>query len=251
MWALLAPRSQWFVFASWSYRDTLSHEPSDATYLLYRIVAALGIAATVASGIVVLQTNEAAEPPAPVLPTLVEQMWGTPVPVVVNRVIKSASTPPKGLVNQPILGYQLLDGQTRQPPYLFDLKTFDLDTATTENGFVGKNPRTGLVALDMAQLVVRVEGDQRCFPHAAIVRESTETITVAIYYGQPDPEDGSNKDRVADCSNHELSANVSTLIPLQLTGSLGERKIVTMDGTPIPAVPLRKGTDPTSRGGSC
>jgi len=228
------------MFASWSYRDTLSHEPSDVTYLLYRVVAALGIVATAVSGIVVYQASQEPDIPPPAPPTLVEQMWGSPEPVVVNRVITPVAKAPQGLIDQPILGYQLLDGQTRQPPYLFDLDTFDLETATTENGFVGTEPQVGLVALDTAQLVVRVEGDSRCFPHAALVRESTETITVAIYYGQPNPPDESNSERIMDCSNHELSANVSTLIPLPLSSSLGERKIVTTDGTPIRAIPLRK-----------
>ncbi|HNP15228.1 MAG TPA: hypothetical protein PKI99_02035 [Terrimesophilobacter sp.] len=238
LWGLLAPRSQWRVLVSWSYRDPHTDEPSGSAYLLYRVVAALGIATMVTSGILTYQDhlNNLPKPPAP--PTAVQVMWGTTPPVVVNRVITSVGTAPKNLVDQPILGYQAVDGQTRQPPYLFKLAPFVLDTATTENGYIGKDPDPGLTALDTAELVVQVKGDPRCFPHAAIVRETDETVSVAIFYGQSNPTDGAHTENLADCNVLASGANVSTLIPIPLASPLKDRTVLTLEGDAIREVPL-------------
>ncbi len=240
LWGLLAPRSQWRVLVSWSYRDPHTDEPSGSAYLLYRVVAAVGIATMVTSGILTYQVylNNLPKPPEP--PTAVELMWGTTAPVVVNRVIISVGTAPKNLVEQPILGYQVVDGQTRQPPYLFKLAPFALDTATTENGYIGVDPEPGLTALDTAELVVQVKGDPRCFPHAAIVRETEETVSVAVFYGQKNPTDGAHTENLADCNILASGANVSTLIPIRLASPLKERQVLTLEGDTIREVPLKQ-----------
>ncbi|MBX3091485.1 MAG: hypothetical protein KF801_03140 [Cryobacterium sp.] len=237
-WALVAPRSQWRVLFSWSYRDPHRDEPSGSAYLLIRLVALLGIASMATSAFLAYRDHVDNRPqPAPP-PSAVERMWGSPDPVVVNRVITSASKPPKNLVDQPILGYQGMSGQTRQPPYLFRLPSFDLSAATTENGFIGKKPEPGLVGLDTAGMVVFVAADPMCFPHAAVIRETSDSVSIAVYYGQASPKDGSNKDNVALCNVRASGLNVSTLIPIPLSSPLGERKVLTLGGDPIRAVPL-------------
>lgn len=239
LWGLISPRSQWRVLVSWSYRDPHADEPTGSAYAVYRVVAALGIATMVTSGFLTYRANLESLPPPPVPPTAAERMWGSPEPVVVNRVVTPVSTPPADLVDQPILGYQTLDGQTRQPPYLFGLATFDHDSANTEDGYIGSDPSTGLVALDTARLVVRVEGDPLCFPHAAVVRETAESVSIAVYYGQANPPDGSNAENLANCNTRASGASISTLIPIQLAGPLKDRKVLTLDGDPIRPVPLR------------
>ncbi len=238
LWGLLAPRSQWRALVSWSYRDPHANEPSGSAYTLYRVVAALGIATMIVSGQLAYRSWIDSQPPPKPPPTAIEQMWGSPDPVVVNRVIHPLHTPPAGLVEQPILGYQAVTGQTRQPPYLFGLRAFDLGDATTENGYVGTEPPTGLAALDTAGLVVWVAADPLCFPHAAVVRENKDSVEVAIFYGRANPADGTTPEDLADCNTRASGRNVSTLIPLPLAAPLGDRAVLTVEGEPIRSVPV-------------
>lgn len=238
LWGLLAPRSQWRVLISWSYRDPHADEPTGSAYTLYRVIAAFGIVTMIVSGLLAYRSWADNQPPPPLPPTAVERMWGQPDPVVVNRVVHRLETPPPGLVEQPILGYQAVSGQTRQPLYLFGLKAFDLETATAENGFIGTDPAAGLVALDTAAVVVFVAGDPQCFPHAAVIREDKKEVRVAIYYGQARLADGSNAAGLADCNTLASARNVSTLIPLPLAAPLGDRAVLTLTGEPIRSVPV-------------
>lgn len=238
LWGLLAPRSQWRVLVSWSYRDPHANEPTGSSYTLYRVIAALGIVTMIVSGLLAYQSWAAHQPPPKPPPTAVERMWGDPAPVVVNRVVHALENAPAGLVEQPILGYQAVSGQTRQPLYLFTLATFDLDSATVENGYIGSDPTTGLVALDTAGIIVHVAGDPQCFPHAAVVREDKVAVRIAVYYGQPKLPDGSNAADVADCNTRASARNVSTLIPLPLNAPLGDRDVQTLSGDAIRSVPV-------------
>lgn len=233
LWGFLAPRSLWRALSSWSYGDPHLGEPTGIGYGLYRVVSVIGIVAMIVSGVLVARVHEGEKPPPPVEASVAEKLWGAPDPVVVNRVIQPVNQAPAGLVNQPILGYQDMDGKTRQPPYLFSLKHFDIPEAIPANGYFGEQPSVGLVALDTAQLVVRVSGDPQCFPHAAMVAQSDETVRVAIYYGRAMPNSAKPPANLADCSVLASSRNISTLIPIQLVEPLGKRTVTTFDGTPI------------------
>lgn len=239
LWGFLAPRSLWRALSSWSYGDPHLNEPTGIGYGLYRVVAVIGIAAMVVSGVLVSRVHEGEKPPPPVKATTAEVLWGTPAPVVVNRVVEPVKTAPPGLVSQPILGYQGMNGKTRQPPYLFSLDHFDLPEANVANGYIGTEPSVGLVALDTAQLVVRVAGDPQCFPHAAMVTQTDETVMVAIYYGRALPNSAKPPANLANCSVLASDRNVSTIIPIQLIEPLGDRTVTAFDGTPI----LRVGPD--------
>ena len=237
LWGLFSPRSQWRLLVSWSYRDPHANEPTGSAYGLYRVVAAFGIATMVVSGIMVCQVRLDDRPPTTTPPSEVERMWGVSDPLIVNRVVTPLTAAPEGLVDQPILGYQVVDGQHRQPLYLFGLRAFSLPTATTENGLIGSEPPAGLVALDTAQLVVEVAGDPLCFPHKAVVLEGSKTVRIAIYYGQANPADGSNRENVAECNTKASGQSVTTLLPITLENSLGDRELQTLDGEPILLVP--------------
>lgn len=240
VWGLLAPRSQWKILASWSVSDPYANEPSGVAFLLQRVAAALGIVSMVVSGVLVYQVELARQPPPPSPPTIAETLWGKPVPVVVNRVVRASGDVPAGLVDQPIIAYQEVSGKSRQPPYLFDLKKFSLPDATEENGLVGADPKPGFAALDSAMLVVEVYGDPKCFPHHVTVRESDDSVAVGVYYGQASPKDGSNAANVTACSVLASAANTPTLIPIALSGPLDHRAVTTLDGTPIREVVLEK-----------
>lgn len=236
LWGFLSPRSQWRVFVSWSYRDPYRNEPTGGVYGIYRIVSLIGISAMVLSGIFVYRAQLENVPPPPVPLTQAEILWGNPEPVVVNRVVKPVLAVPTRLVDQPILAYQDMTGDTRQPPYLFSLAHFDNPEATPENGYIGSAPRPGLVALDTARLVVQVSGDPRCFPHAALVKETLETVTIAIYYGRALPDPSAPPEDLADCSIANGVNSVSTLIPVPMNEPLGDREVLALDGTVIPPV---------------
>ncbi|HEU4848784.1 MAG TPA: hypothetical protein VFS93_00045 [Terrimesophilobacter sp.] len=238
LWGLLAPRTQWRVLVSWSYRDPHANEPTGSAYTLYRLVAALGIATMVVSGFLAYRSWVDSQPPPPPPLTAVERMWGSPDPLVVNRVVHALDKVPAGLVDQPILGYQAVSGTTRQPVYLFRLGVFDPDAATEENGYIGTDPDTGFVALDTAELVVKVAGDPQCFPHAAVIREDAKAVRVGIYYGQANPADGSNAENLADCNTRASGLNVPVLVPLKLASPLGDRPVLTLAGDPIRQVPV-------------
>jgi len=238
LWGVLAPRSQWRVLLSWTYRDPHTNEPTGVAYVLYRVVAMLGIVAMAISIVGVSRVQHEEQPDAYVPPTAVERMWGTKAPVVVNRVVTPETRVPKGYVDQPILGYQPVEGKRRQPPYLFSLPNLSLESATTRNGYVGVDPPTGLAALDNAQLVVEVAGDPLCFPHHVVIVETESAVRIAVYYGQADPQDGSNADAVADCEVKASAKAITTLIPIQLGNGLGERVVQSLSGDPIREVPV-------------
>lgn len=233
LWGLISPRSQWRLLVSWTYRDPHANEPTGSAYGLYRVVAAVGIVTMAVSGVMVYQARLGDLPPATAPPSEVERMWGTPNPLIVNRVVDPLAVPPKGLVDQPILGYQAVDGQHRQPVYLFGLRVFSLPMATTENGLIGSDPPAGLVALDTAQLVVEVAGDPQCFPHRAVVIEGSKTVRIGVYYGQANPPDGSNRANVADCNTKASGQSVTALLPITLERALGDRELQTLGGDPI------------------
>lgn len=233
LWGLLAPRSQWRALISWSYRNPHFDEPTGSAYLIYRAIAAIGVISLTFGAIASYQTWLSRQPVPPKPPTQVELMWGKPAPVVLNKVITGTTEVPTGLVDQPILGFQVVDGEHRQPAYLFGLKYFKAKGATTKNGLIGGLPAAGLVALDTADLVVKVAGDSRCFPHSVVVRETEKTVEIGVFYGQKNPADGSNKDNLASCRTVSSPNNVPTLIPIKLQSPVDKRAVVDLSGEPI------------------
>lgn len=236
VWALVAPRLLWRTVIGWSYRDAYRNEPSAAVFGLYRLVALIGIVVVVITVIAVNQPNPgdatAQEPHTPV-----EKMWGVPAPVVIDRVVTPLADAPVDLVDQPVLAYQAVDGTRRQPSYLFALHKFAQKDAVDANGLVGVPPPPGLVALDTADLVVRVNGDRRCFPQQVVVREEGDVVRVGVYYGQANPSDGSNLVHVRDCDpTPDGRTGVSVLVPVRLSDDLGSREVQWLDGTPVKRV---------------
>ena len=231
LWGTIAPRGLWTVLISWSYRDAYRDEPSRAVFGLYRAIAAVGIASVVLTTAVVWAGPEEADAESPVARSSVERMWGTPIPSVVNRVVVPIEDLPEDLVEQPILGYQRMDGFRRQPTYLFGLPHFERDDAIGANGYVGRDPSVGLTALDSANLVVRVRGDVKCFPHQVVLVERHDAVRIGVFYGQANPSSGVNAVNLAACAAEPAKGHaVSLLIPVRLAAPLGDRELLSLDG---------------------
>jgi hypothetical protein len=233
LWGAIAPRGQWRVLAGWTRSRPYASEPGPVSVGVHRFVAILATVALVFGGYLLYAQYERSLPQPPKPISALQKMWGAPAPMVVDRVIQSKPIP-TGLVAQPILHYQALDGSERSPDYLFDLARWKpVDSA----GIVGATPPPGLSALDSASIVVQVRGDKNCIPRSASVAENATSLTIGIYYGRPDVA-GSAPANVADCTPAPTGPDsVSVLIPLQLQGPVDKRMVKDTAGTTIPAVP--------------
>ena len=231
VWGFISPRGQWRVLAAWSRREPYAHEPGPAMVAVQRVVAGAGIVALAASGWGMYSTYRDSLPANALPPGPVEQMWGSPAPVVVNRVFTPVAAPPSDLVNQPILGYQVVNGAARDPQYLFSLDHLRVKGANESVGYIGRQPQPGLAALDTADLVIEVRGDAACIPQQVVVAEDDGTVRIAVYYGQPNPTDGSNVVNLSHCKAKPSAAKAKpVLVPIDLATFLGDRAVVTYDG---------------------
>jgi hypothetical protein len=153
---------------------------------------------------------------------------------VVNRVFAPSSEVPIGLLDQPVLRYEAMDGYHRTPAYLFSLKPLK---PVSERGYVGSDPRPGLSALDSAYLVVQVRADPECVPRVVVAIQGAESVAIGVFYGRPDKPNGGSNPFVADCRPVPTEADaVSTLIPIALDAELKDRVVTTLDGTAIDGV---------------
>lgn len=231
LWGLIAPRAEWRVFMSWSRRDPDAADPTPALRNVVRLVSAVGIVIVAWTGFSALHpATPQTIPRSYAGESQAERTWGAPAPRIIDRVFTPLAEPPAGLVDQPILRYLPISGPTRNPGYVFALKDFAEAGATSRNGFIGAKPEVGLSALDSADLVVQVRGDKKCIPVAVLVRQEEHSVSVAVYYGRPNPPGGTAV--VADCKPVLANrATNSVLIPIDLTAPLGGRSVVRVDGT--------------------
>ena len=238
LWGVIAPRSQWRLLLGWTYREPQSDAPSGWAFGLQRVIAGLGIAALLAGGGLAYQRHLDSLPEPPPPPSPIEQMWGDADTLVVNRVITPSSRAPSGLVRVDPSAYHALDGQRRQPAYLFSMNTLINPRGDDAGGLVGDEPSTGLVALDTARVVVLVTADAACIPRAVVMREGPLTVGVAVYFGRPDLRDGTEHPSGIDSCRPGSSHARSLLLPLPLTNPLGDRLVTDLDGVPLRRAPI-------------
>jgi hypothetical protein len=232
VWGFISPRGQWRVLASWSRRVPYANEPSAGLVALQRLVAGAGILAMVLAGCSMYGGYLASQPKAPPAPGAIERMWGTPAPQVINRVFHALSATPTGLIDQPIVKYQSMDGGSRTPGYLFDLDRYQVKNADEGIGYLGHAPDPGFTALDSADLVVQLRGDKNCIPQQVVVIEAKDTVSIGVYYGQPNPSDGSNAAHLDECVlAPPVSGAASVLLPIALEAPLGKRTVQNLDGS--------------------
>lgn len=234
-WGVFAPRSQWRALAAWSVSDEHAQEPGGAAYGWRRLLSAAGLVG-IAAVFVVSATAAMGTPQRSVPdPTRVDLMWGSPNPSLVDRILSPLPAAPGGLVEMPILAYQAYD--ERVPSYLFGLRTFAYLGAIDFPGYLGTVPDVGVSSLDSTDLVVYVRGPVLCVPRAIVIVESEEDVRVAVYYGVLDPREGPAPDQVAACPL-DATLSSSVLIPIDLQTPLGDRVLITLDGTEIRNEPL-------------
>ncbi len=246
VWGLLAPRSQWRALSAWSVSDPYANEPGGASYGWRRLLSAVGILGLGAVGVIAATPGVlAALPQETRIVSPVQEMWGSPPPQLVDRSVVGSTTPPVGLVESPIIGYQDLDELDELPTYLVEMRHFTLLGDDSPAGYIGAYPGDGFSALGPADLVVNVRGSLLCIPRSAVVIETDTTVQVAIYYGLPNPPplaDGSPApapDHVAGCPAND-SVTGSVLIPITLVSELGDRTVETLTGDEVPKVELAK-----------
>lgn len=230
LWGVVSPRSQWRATMSWSASDPYRSEPGGAAYGVRRLISGLGVLVLLGIGAVTSFSAVANQPSPSAAPSVVEQLWGAPEPRLINRMVTPSGAAPAGLVEVPVLAYE--DVGDDLPDYYARLKEFLYLGADDIPGYVGRLPDVGNGAFDFADLVINVRGPVLCIPRSVVMLETADTVQVAVYYGLPDPADGSVPDNVVGCPT-ESGVTGSVLIPLALAAELGDRTVESLDGTPI------------------
>jgi hypothetical protein len=235
LWGLFAPRSQWRTLSAWLVSDPGANEPGGAAYGWRRFLSGVGVL-----GLLVVAGSaysaDLARQPRPGPPeTAVERMWGSPIPTLVDRAISSIGAPPAEFVEVPILGFQRFDDG--RPEYLRALSAFSILGDADMPGYVG-SPGNGIVSpVGASDLVVNVRGPLLCIPRQVVVVESESAIQIAIYYGLRDPLTGAAPDHLAGCAL-EGAVTSSVLIPIELSGPVGERVVQNLAGETVSEVAI-------------
>jgi|GEM_PF-774942 len=235
LWGAVSPRSQWSVLTSWSVSDVHANEPGAAGLGWRRLINAigvLGVLAVLGSGVdpAILQPARNVR-----APSAVESMWGTPVPQLVDRIVIGRLAASPGVVATPVLGYQLIGDEPAD--YLREMRHFSMLGNEAPLGYVGDSHRDAVSVLASADLVVNVRGPLLCIPREVVVIETEKSVQIAVYYGLPDPADGTLPDNVASCpENAPITGSV--LIPIKLALPVAGRAVQGLDGTSLPAVAM-------------
>lgn len=238
LWGLLAPRANWSSLVAWSTSDPRAAEPGWTSYFVRRLIFGFGLLGLAGLGAAVVVTWMLNPPLHASPPTPVQQMWGQTPPVVVDRVITPVADPPAGFTEMPVLGYQVVDDEDGPGDYLRFLEPFELLGGERDMpGLIGQDPGDGYSAMDTAELIINVRGPLLCIPRAAVVRETLESVTVAVFYGMPDPPDGSAVDNAVACPAG-ATVTTSALLAVELHEELGDRTVLMLDGTEIDEVDL-------------
>lgn len=235
-WGFLAPRSQWRMLTGWSHREATGGEPGAVIVGIHRLVAGIALVGLALAGMSMVgglftSTTQAG---TRVITDPVRVLWGSPDPAVVNRVFVPVNIAPTGLVREPTVRFQAVSAKDRNPDYLFSLPVYARPLASTTDGYLGADPTIGLSALDTADIVVQVRADRRCTPQQVLVVESSTAIVIAVYYGRPTGEPLDTKALAAPC-NPKASGDQSSsvLIPIALGAAVGQRAVLSLEGTPI------------------
>lgn len=240
LWGLISPRSQWYALVGWTRSNPRETEPGSVAYGVSRFVSLLGLLALGIIGASAFAGTLDLSPRGPGRATTVEeQVWGQPRSFVVDRVFTPGAAPPEGLVEQQIDGYQTVDPESTSPEYLWEMGKVRSAGLAAQPGFLGVEPVEGIVALDTADLVVHVRGDDRCIPQTVVISPVDGGVQIGVFFGQPRPADGSNDTDVANCDpGPPVARTRGYLIPVDLETPLGERMLQSLAGGEIALRPL-------------
>jgi hypothetical protein len=238
VWGLFAPRGLWNSLFGWSFADQRAGEPGGGSYLARRLLLGLGLAAIATIGILFVVQTIVNPPKVAPPPTPIEQMWGSGSHEVVNRVVSPISGPPTGFTEIPVLDYQAISDEDGPGDYLRLLPKFAILGSQEIPGLIGSPPSDGYSATDTAELILHVRGPLLCVPRAALVMETAESVTVAVYYGLPDQLDPATPvDNAVSCPA-DSSVTASVLLPIELQEELGDRPVLTLTGEELKDVQL-------------
>lgn len=238
LWGLLAPRANWSSLVAWSTSDPRAAEPGFTSYLVRRLLFGFGLLGLVGLGAAMVITWLLNPPLHAKPPTPVQLMWGHTPPVVLDRVITPLAEPPAGYTEMPVLGYQEVDDEEGPGDYLRFLEPFELLGGKRDMpGLIGQNPGDGYSAMDTAELILNVRGPLLCIPRGAIIKETLDSVTVAVYYGLPDQPPDTAIDNAVLCPA-DATVTTSVLLAIELQEEVGARKVIMLDGTEIPQVDL-------------
>ncbi len=231
LWGVIAPRSQWRVLFGWSARDPDASEPGDGVHGLRRAISALGLLGVLAVGGSQIAALVLDRPVAGPEPTAIQRMWGSPTPMLVDRFVVPTTEVPEHYVEGALVGYQSLH-RGYPPNYLAELPRFALLGETVPSGLVGSSPIDGFTGYGSGDLLVAVEGPLSCIPRLVVAVESESIVQLGVYWGLPGATDQPHH---AGC---DLAAPVTqtVLVPVQLSGELGDRLLVSMAGVPMTEV---------------
>ncbi|MDF1479470.1 hypothetical protein PYV02_10290 [Leifsonia sp. H3M29-4] len=230
LWGLVAPRGQWRILRAWSVADPHRDEPGGAVFGWLRLSAGIGVVGLAVVGIVGATSVVSNMPKPPPPRTPLQLMWGSPAPHLLDRVSLNLGAPPEGLVEIPALGYQDFDDGI--PSYLLELRGYTLLGDPEPLGLEGAEPEEGTSALGASNLLVHVRGPILCIPREIVVIETETTVQIGVYYGAPDDPAGAPVDHAASCRVDDPLTG-SLLIPVQLTGPVGDREVQNLAAEPI------------------
>jgi hypothetical protein len=152
LWGLVAPRSQWLILRSWAVADPHANEPGGAAYGFIRLGSAIGVLGLALVGIIGATAMVGGPVRVAPGPTQAEIIWGSPAPKLLNRVFVSASAPPAGLAEMPILGYQTFDNGIDD--YVLELQPYTRLGDPAPPGILGSEPDDGTSAIGSSNLLV-------------------------------------------------------------------------------------------------
>lgn len=228
LWGLIAPRSQWRVLFGWSTHDPDASEPGDGVHGLRRALSALGLLGVLAVGGLQLAALVLDRPIEGPEPTALDRMWGTPTPRLVDRVVVPTTEVPERYIASAIDGYQALD-RGYPPNYLADLPRFSFLGEPSPSGLVGSAPVSGFTGYGSGDLIVSVDGPLACIPRLVVATETELIVQLGVFWGLPGAVD---QDHAAGC-DLDSPVTQTVLVPVQLTGELGDRLLVSLDGVPL------------------
>lgn len=231
LWGLVSPRTQWRVLVGWSARDPDRTEPGDGVHGITRIVCLIGLLGLAAFAGVQIWSAISEQPRAAPEATAVEQMWGSPVPRLADRVVTPVAAPPADLVPGRVTGFQELE-RGWAPDYLVGVTRWSFLAESAPLGLIGSYPGDGFTAYGVSDILVAVQGPLTCIPRVAAVEETEALITLGVYWGLPGAAD---QDHLAACVEAG-SLQQTVLIPIQLEAPVDGRNVVTFEGAAVAPV---------------
>ncbi|MBO9578254.1 MAG: hypothetical protein J7480_05740 [Microbacteriaceae bacterium] len=229
LWGLVSPRSQWRVLVGWSTRDPDGAEPGDGVHGVTRIISLVGLLGLLAVVGGQVWNALAQQPRSAPEATAMEEMWGSPVPELVDRVVNPVGVVPADLVPGPIVGYQTIE-RGWAPDYLVAVPRWSLLGEPVPEGLIGTYPGDGFNAYGASDVLVAAQGPLGCIPRVAVAAETETQLQIGVYWGRPGP---SAQDHLTPCAIADGQLLQTVLLPMRLAAPVDERDVVTFEGAPV------------------